>query len=136
MKKRALKLLLLKKTIHKNKSLKEISTLTKEKKRNSQANNDLKQLLNESNIKNGSIINSNEMQFINNYQNEIQKRVKVSENRDFFLSKEIKENLSKLANLSNQQQIIEDKLSFINKEIQLEKEKKSEVTKINKGINY
>lgn len=136
MKKRTLKLLLLKKTIHKNKSLKEISTLTKEKKRNSQANNDLKQLLNESNIKNGSIINSNEMQFINNYQNEIQKRVKVSENRDFFLSKEIKVNLSKLANLSNQQQIIEDKLSFINKEIQLEKEKKSEVTKTNKGIIY
>ena len=136
MKKRTLKLLLLKKKIDKNKSLKEISTLTKEKKRNLQANNDLKQILNESKIKNGSIINSNEIQFTNNYQNEIQKRVKVSENRDFFLSKEIKENLSKLANLSNQKQVIEDKLSFIKKEIQLEKEKKSEVTKINKGINY
>ena len=56
MKKRTLKLLLLKKKIDENKSLKEISTLTKEKKRNLQANNDLKQILNESKIKTGSII--------------------------------------------------------------------------------
>ena len=77
MKKKTYNLLLLKKKISKNKSFKEISSLSKEKDKNRNAVKSLNDLLNNSKSNIGELMTSGDLKNMSYFQEEIRKRVEI-----------------------------------------------------------
>ena len=77
MKKKTYNLLLLKKKISKNQSFKEISSLSKEKDKNSNAVKSLNDLLNNSKSNIGELMTSGDLKNMSFFQDEIRKRVEI-----------------------------------------------------------
>ena len=86
-----------------------------------------------SNFPKDIITNSREIKQISHYQNELQNRLKISKNREYFLNQEINSNMKKIAELKKQEELILEKLEIDNKKEQSKMENKNEVVSLNKG---
>ena len=126
-------LLLLLKKIKKNKSVSEYNTLSNEKRKLISIKRSLIELLKISNFPKNIITNSREIKQISHYQNELQNRLKISKNREYFLNQEINSNMKKIAELKKQEELILEKLKIDNKKEQSKMENKNEVVSLNKG---
>ena len=133
MKKKIYNLLLLKKKISKNQSFKEISSLSKEKDKNTNAVKSLNELLVSSNSNIGELITSGDLKNISNFQGEIRKRVEMSKSREHFLQVEIKSKVKELSKIKKQEDIVKNKIKDIDYLSNEEKEKKAEINLFNKG---
>lgn len=133
MKKKTYNLLLLKKKISKNQSFKEISSLSKEKDKNSNAVKSLNDLLNNSKSNIGELMTSGDLKNMSNFQDEIRKRVEMSKSREHFLQAEIKSKMKELSKIKKQEDVVKNKIKDIDYLSNEEKEKKTEITLFNKG---
>ena len=133
MKKKIYNLLLLKKKISKNQSFKEISSLSKEKDKNTNAVKSLNELLVSSNSNIGELITSGDLKNISNFQGEIRKRVEMSKSREHFLQVEIKSKVKELSKIKKQEDVVKNKIKDIDYLSNEEKEKKAEINLFNKG---
>ena len=133
MKKKTYNLLLLKKKISKNQSFKEISSLSKEKDKNSNAVKSLNDLLNKSKSNIGELMTSGDLKNISYFQDEIRKRVEISKSREHFLQAEIKSKMKELSKIKKQEDVVKNKIKDIDYLSNEEKEKKTEITLFNKG---
>ena len=133
MKKKTYNLLLLKKKISKNQSFKEISSLSKEKDKNSNAVKSLNDLLNNSKSNIGELMTSGDLKNISYFQDEIRKRVEISKSREHFLQAEIKSKMKELSKIKKQEDVVKNKIKDIDYLSNEEKEKKTEITLFNKG---
>ena len=133
MKKKTYNLLLLKKKISKNQSFKEISSLSKEKDKNSNAIKSLNDLLNNSKSNIGELMTSGDLKNISYFQDEIRKRVEISKSREHFLQAEIKSKMKELSKIKKQEDVVKNKIKDIDYLSNEEKEKKTEITLFNKG---
>ncbi len=133
MKKKTYNLLLLKKKISKNQSFKEISSLSKEKDKNSNAVKSLNDLLNNSKSNIGELMTSGDLKNMSNFQDEIRKRVEMSKSREHFLQAEIKSKMKELSKIKKQEEVVKNKIKDIDYLSNEEKEKKTEITLFNKG---
>ena len=133
MKKKTYNLLLLKKKISKNQSFKEISSLSKEKDKNSNAVKSLNDLLNNSKSNLGELMTSGDLKNISYFQDEIRKRVEISKSREHFLQAEIKSKMKELSKIKKQEDVVKNKIKDIDYLSNEEKEKKTEITLFNKG---
>ena len=132
MKKKTYNLLLLKKKISKNQSFKEISSLSKEKDKNSNAVKSLNDLLNNSKSNIGELMTSGDLN-MSNFQDEIRKRVEMSKSREHFLQAEIKSKMKELSKIKKQEEVVKNKIKDIDYLSNEETEKKTEITLFNKG---
>ncbi len=133
MKKKTYNLLLLKKKISKNQSFKEISSLSKEKDKNSNAVKSLNDLLNNSKSNIGELMTSGDLKNMSYFQDEIRKRVEMSKSREHFLQAEIKSKMKELSKIKKQEEVVKNKIKDIDYLSNEEKEKKTEITLFNKG---
>ena len=133
MKKKTYNLLLLKKKISKNQSFKEISSLSKEKDKNSNAVKSLNDLLNNSKSNIGELMTSGDLKNMSFFQDEIRKRVEMSKSREHFLQAEIKSKMKELSKIKKQEEVVKNKIKDIDYLSNEEKEKKTEITLFNKG---
>ena len=133
MKKKTYNLLLLKKKISKNQSFKEISSLSKEKDKNSNAVKSLNDLLNNSKSNLGELMTSGDLKNMSYFQEEIRKRVEISKSRENFLQAEIKSKMKELSKIKKQEEVVKNKIKDIDYLSNEEKEKKTEITLFNKG---
>ena len=133
MKKKTYNLLLLKKKISKNQSFKEISSLSKEKDKNSNAVKSLNDLLNKSKSNIGQLLTSSDLKNMSYFQEEIRKRVEISKSRENFLLAEIKSKMKELSKIKKQEDVVKNKIKDIDYHSNEEKEKKTEITLFNKG---
>ena len=133
MKKKTYNLLLLKKKISKNQSFKEISSLSKEKDKNSNAVKSLNDLLNNSKSNIGELMTSGDLKNMSYFQEEIRKRVEISKSRENFLRAEIKSKMKELSKIKKQEDVVKNKIKDIDYLSNEEKEKKTEITLFNKG---
>ena len=133
MKKKTYNLLLLKKKISKNQSFKEISSLSKEKDKNSNAVKSLNDLLNNSKSNIGELMTSGDLKNMSYFQDEIRKRVEMSKSREHFLQAEIKSKMKELSKIKKQEDVVKNKIKDIDYLSNEEKEKKTEITLFNKG---
>ena len=133
MKKKIYNLLLLKKKISKNQSFKEISSLSTEKDKNTNAVKSLNELLVSSNSNIGELITSGDLKNISNFQGEIRKRVEMSKSREHFLQVEIKSKVKELSKIKKQEDVVKNKIKDIDYLSNEEKEKKAEINLFNKG---
>ena len=133
MKKKTYNLLLLKKKISKNQSFKEISSLSKEKDKNSNAVKSLNDLLNNSKSNIGELMTSGDLKNMSFFQDEIRKRLEMSKSREHFLQAEIKSKMKELSKIKKQEDVVKNKIKDIDYLSNEEKEKKTEITLFNKG---
>ena len=133
MKKKTYNLLLLKKKISKNQSFKEISSLSKEKDKNSNAVKSLNDLLNNSKSNIGELMTSGDLKNMSYFQDEIRKRVEMSKSREHFLQAEIKSKMKELSKIKKQEEVVKNKIKDIDYLSNEETEKKTEITLFNKG---
>ena len=133
MKKKTYNLLLLKKKISKNQSFKEISSLSKEKDKNSNAVKSLNDLLNNSKSNIGELMTSGDLKNMSFFQDEIRKRLEMSKSREHFLQAEIKSKMKELSKIKKQEEVVKNKIKDIDYLSNEEKEKKTEITLFNKG---
>lgn len=126
-------LLLKLKKVKKSKSIQGLNTLNKEKSKLSNIQESLGKILETAQFPEGEEMTSSFLRQISTYQNQIQDKLNTSLNRQKYLSSEILNNINELSKLNKQTEIIEKKISAINKEKNEILEKKSEITILNKA---
>lgn len=126
-------LLLKLKKVKKSKSIQGLNTLNKEKSKLSNIQESLGKILETAQFPEGEEMTSSFLRQISTYQNQIQDKLNTSLNRQKYLSSEILNNINELSRLNKQTEIIEKKISAINKEKNEILEKKSEITILNKA---
>ena len=132
MKEKKFNLLLTLKKLKKNKSLNGLSTLIEERKKLTNINKTLSDMMNSSYFPKNELMSSGLVQQISKYQREIQQKIDTSKSRKEYLSTEISQNLKQLAELKKQTDTIEDKIHKIQKKKLEIKEIKSEIDIPNK----
>ena len=132
MKKNKFDLLLILKKLKKNKSLMSLSKLNEEKTRVSAVENTLNEMLKSSDFSENEITSSALMKHTSNYKKLLQERLSVSSNRKNYLDSEISENIQQISRINKQKDKIEQKINLIQKDKIELKDKRSEVTTLNK----
>lgn len=132
MKKKTINFLLLKKKISKNRSIKEISSLTKEEKKNVDLTKSLQDLLKSNISKVGKLMSSGDLKNFSKFQNVIYRRMDISKSREIFLKKEIKNKMTELSRIKKQEEIVHEKIKNKLKISKEEKENKEQIVIINK----
>ena len=126
-------LLLKLKKVKKSRSIQGLNTLNKEKAKLSDIQESLGKILETAQFPEGEEMTSSFLKQISTYQNQIQDKLNTSLNRQKYLSSEILDNINELSRINKQTEIIEKKISAINKEKNEILEKKSEITILNKA---
>ena len=126
-------LLLKLKKVKKSRSIQGLNALNKEKAKLSNIQESLGKILETSQFSEGEEMTSSFLRQISTYQNQIQDKLNTSLNRQKYLSSEILDNINELSRINQQTEIIEKKISAINKEKNEILEKKSEITFLNKA---
>lgn len=125
MKKKKYKTLSLLKKIKKNKLSLSLNTLSIEKKKLRRISDDLKEMLEKSTFIEGEILNSSQLRQMSSFRENLQEKIQVSNNREIYLEKEMRNYLSEINKIKKQREKIDKKI----KEENLVLEKISELRK-------
>ena len=98
------------KKIKKNKLVSNLGTLNKEKSKIKRINNELKEMLDESNLKIGETFNSSSLRQVSSFRNNLQEKIEISKNRASHLTKEIDGYLGEINKVNKQQEKINEKI--------------------------
>ena len=109
--KKKYKVLNLLKKIKKNNLYSNLGTLNNEKKKLSKINQELQELLNETNFKIGDILSSSELKGNSFFKKNLNEKIEISRNRETHIDKEISGYVKQISKVKKQQEIIEKKIS-------------------------
>ena len=109
--KKKYKVLKLLKKIKKSNLYSNLGTLNNEKKKLSKINQDLQELLNETNVKIGDVLSSSELKGNSFFKKNLNEKIEISKNREIHIDKEISGYVKQISKIKKQQEIIEKKIS-------------------------
>ena len=109
--KKKYKVLGLLKKIKKNSLYSALGTLNSEKKKLSKINHELKQLIDESNLKVGDELNSSQLKNNSYFRQNLNEKIEISSNRETHLDKEILGYVGQISKVKKQQEIIKKKIN-------------------------
>ena len=99
------------KKIKKNKLVSNLGTLNKEKTKIKRINDELKEMLDESNFEIGKTLNSSSLRQVSSFRKNLQEKIEISKNRASHLSKEIDSYLGEINKVNKQQEKINEKIT-------------------------
>ena len=108
--KKRYKLLTILKKIKKNNLFNSLGTLNNEKNKLKNVNLELQKLLDESSLKEGSIMSSSQLKNNSFFREDINEKMEISKNRKLHIEKEITGYVSQISKVNKQQEIIQKKI--------------------------
>ena len=108
--KKRYKLLTILKKIKKNNLFNSLGTLNNEKNKLKNVNSELQKLLDESSLKEGSIMSSSQLKNNSFFREDINEKIEISKNRELHIEKEITGYVSQISKVNKQQEIIQKKI--------------------------
>ena len=108
--KKKYKLLTILKKIKKNSLFNSLGTLNNEKNKLKNVNLELQKLLDESSLKEGSIMSSSQLKNNSFFREDINEKIEISKNRELHIEKEITGYVSQISKVNKQQEIIQKKI--------------------------
>ena len=108
--KKRYKLLTILKKIKKNNLFNSLGTLNNEKNKLKNVNLELQKLLDESSLKEGSIMSSSQLKNNSFFREDINEKIEISKNRELHIEKEITGYVSQISKVNKQQEIIQKKI--------------------------
>ena len=108
--KKRYKLLTILKKIKKNNLFNSLGTLNNEKNKLKNVNLELQKLLDESSLKEGSIMSSSQLKNNSFFREDINEKIEISKNRELHIEKEITGYVGQISKVNKQQEIIQKKI--------------------------
>ena len=108
--KKRYKLLTILKKIKKNNLFNSLGTLNNEKNKLKNVNSELQKLLDESSLKEGSIMSSSQLKNNSFFREDINEKIEISKNRELHIEKEITGYVGQISKVDKQQEIIQKKI--------------------------
>ena len=108
--KKRYKLLTILKKIKKNNLFNSLGTLNNEKNKLKNVNSELQKLLDESSLKEGSIMSSSQLKNNSFFREDINEKIEISKNRELHIEKEITGYVNQISKVDKQQEIIQKKI--------------------------
>ena len=108
--KKRYKLLTILKKIKKNNLFNSLGTLNNEKNKLKNVNLELQKLLDESSLKEGSIMSSSQLKNNSFFREDINEKIEISKNRELHIEKEIIGYVNQISKVDKQQEIIQKKI--------------------------
>ena len=108
--KKRYKLLTILKKIKKNNLFNSLGTLNNEKNKLKNVNLELQNLLDESSLKEGSIMSSSQLKNNSFFREDINEKIEISKNRELHIEKEITGYVNQISKVDKQQEIIQKKI--------------------------
>ena len=108
--KKRYKLLTILKKIKKNNLFNSLGTLNNEKNKLKNVNLELQKLLDESSLKEGSIMSSSQLKNNSFFREDINEKIEISKNRELHIEKEITGYVNQISKVDKQQEIIQKKI--------------------------